>query len=97
MQCKYLNVTSDDLWRIRDKLDGKRSSLGKAYKMNKEANDKEHDLNQQASKYLEALTLLYWNFEQICTEKREVEEQFRMRRFRKCPRLRCSCNLCWCT
>ena len=27
MQQKYLNVTSDDLWRIRDKLSGKESSL----------------------------------------------------------------------
>ena len=48
MQYKYLNVTSDDLWRIRDKQDGKKSSLGKTYKMNKEANDKIYDLNQQA-------------------------------------------------
>ena len=71
MQYKYLNVTSDDLWRIRDKLDGKKSSLGKTYKMNKEANDEVYDL-----KYLETLALLYSNFEQICTEKGEVEEQF---------------------
>ena len=27
MKQKYLNVTSDDLWRIRDKLSGKKSSL----------------------------------------------------------------------
>ena len=73
---KCLNVTSDDLWRIRDKLDGKKSSVGKTYKRNKEANDKVYDLNQQASKYLEKLALLYAIFEQICTEKREVEEQF---------------------
>ena len=64
MQQKYLNITSDDLWRIRDKLDGKKSSLGKTYKMNREANDKVYDLNQQASKYLETLALLYSNFEQ---------------------------------
>ena len=44
--------------------------------MNKEANDKVFDLSQQASKYLETVALLYSNFEQICTEKREVEEQF---------------------
>ena len=76
MQNKYLNVTSDDLWRIREKLDGKKSSLGKTCKMNREANDKVYDLNQQAPKYLETLALLFSNFEQICTEKREVEEQF---------------------
>ena len=76
MQHKYLNVTSDDLWRIRDKLDGKKSSQGKTYKTNREANDKVYDLSQQASKHLETLALLYSNFEQICTEKEEVEEQF---------------------
>ena len=76
MQQKYLNITSDDLWRTRDKLDGKKSSLRKTHKMNIEANDKVYDLNPQASKYLETLALLYSNFEQICTEKKEVEEQF---------------------
>ena len=30
-QFKYLNVTSDDLWRVRDKLDGKNRSLGRTY------------------------------------------------------------------
>ena len=39
MQLKYLNVTSDDLWRIRDKVSGKKSSLAKTKKTNKEAND----------------------------------------------------------
>ena len=43
--------------------------------MNTEANNKVYDLNQQAMKYLETLAL-YANFEQICMEKREVEEQF---------------------
>ena len=52
MQQKHLNVTSDDLWRIRDKLSGKESRLAKKYKTNKEANDKVYDLNQQASKYV---------------------------------------------
>ena len=75
MQQKYLNVTSDDLWCIRDKLAGKKSSLGKTCKTNREANDKVYDLNQQASMYVETLALLYANFEQICKEK-EVEEQF---------------------
>ena len=50
MQQKYLNVTSDDHWRIRDKLSGKKSSLGKTYKTKREANDKVYELNQQASK-----------------------------------------------
>ena len=40
MHRRYLIITSDDLWRIRDKLDGKKSSLGKTYKSNREANDK---------------------------------------------------------
>ena len=64
MKQKYLNVTSDDLWRIRDRLDGKESSLEKTYKTNREANGKVYDLNQQASNYLETLAL------------KEVEEQF---------------------
>ena len=75
MQQKYLNVTSDDLWCIRDKLAGKKSSLGKTYETNSEANDKVHELNQQSSKYVETLALLYANFERNCAEK-EVEEQF---------------------
>ena len=57
----------------RDKLAWKKSSLGKTYKRNREANDKVYELNQQASKYVETLALLYANFERICAE---VEEQF---------------------
>ena len=45
MQQKYLNVTSDDLWCVRDKLAGKKSRLGKTYKTNREADDKVYDLN----------------------------------------------------
>ena len=76
MQQRYLNVTSDDPWCIRDKLAGKKSSLGKTYKTNREAHDKVYELNQQASKYVETLALLYANFERICAEKKEAEEQF---------------------
>ena len=76
MQHNYLNVTSDDLWRIWDKLGGKKSRLGKTYKTNREAFDKIYDLNQQASKYVVTFALSYSNFEQICTEKKEVKEQF---------------------
>ena len=43
--------------------------MGRTYK-------KVYDLNQQAMKYVETLALLYANFEQIYTKKREVEEQF---------------------
>ena len=43
MQQKYLNVTSDGLWCIRDKLAGKTSSMGKTYKTNREANDTHDD------------------------------------------------------
>ena len=75
-QSRYLNVTSDELWRIRDKLDGKKRSLGRTYKMNTEAINKVYDLNQQSTKYSDTLALLYENFEQICTEKGEAEEQF---------------------
>ena len=70
MQQRYLNVTSDDLWCMRDKLSGKKSSLGTTYKTNKEANDNVYELNQQASKYVETLTLLDANFEKICAEKK---------------------------
>ena len=37
VQC--LKISSDDLWRVRDKLDGKKRSLGKTYKTSKETND----------------------------------------------------------
>ena len=76
MQQKYLNVTSDDLWCIRDTVCGKKSSLGKTNNTNKEANDKVYELNQQASKYMEAVALLYANFERIFAEKKEAEDQF---------------------
>ena len=76
MQQKYLSVTSDDLWRFRDKLSGKWSNLAKTYKTNKEANDKVCELNQQASKYVETLALLFANFERMCAEKKEAEDQF---------------------
>ena len=75
MQQKYVNVTSDDLWCIQDKLASKKSSPGKTYKTNREAYDKGLRMNQQASKYAETLASLYANFERICTET-EVEEQF---------------------
>ena len=71
MQQRYFNVTLDDLWCIRDKLFGKKSSLGESYKTNQEANDKVYDLNQQASKYVETLALLYAKFERICAEKKK--------------------------
>ena len=53
-----------------------RSSLGKKYKTNREANDKVYELNQQASKYVETSALLCAIFERICAEKKEAEEQF---------------------
>ena len=71
-QQRHFEVTSDDLWFIRDELAGKKSNLGKTCKTNREVNDKVHDLNQQTSKYVETLALLHANFERICTEK-EVE------------------------
>ena len=73
---QYLKISSDDLWRVRDKLDGKKRSLVKTYKTSKETNDKVYALNQQTGKYLENLAILYENFEQACTERKEAEEQF---------------------
>ena len=73
---QYLKVSSDDLWRVRDKLDGKKRSLGKTYKTSKETNDEVYALNQKTGKYLETLAILYENFEHACTEKKEAEEQF---------------------
>ena len=66
MQQRYPNVTSDDLWCIRDKLSGK------TYKTNEEVNDKVYELNQQASKYVETLALFFAKFERIflCREER---------------------------
>ena len=72
---EYLEVSSDDLWRVRAKLDGKKSSVAKTYKTGKEMNDKVCALNQQMSKHLETLAPLYENFEQAYNEKREAEEQ----------------------
>ena len=71
-----MKVSSVDLWRVRAKLDGKKRSLGRTCKTSKETNDKVYALNQQTSKHLETLALLYGNFEQACNEKREAEEQF---------------------
>ena len=73
---QYLKISSDDLWRLRDTLDGKKRSLGKTYKTSKETNDKVYALNQKTGKYLETLAVLYENFEQACTERKEAEEQF---------------------
>ena len=42
----------------------------------KETNDKVYALNQQTSKHLVTLALLYENFEQACNEKKEAEEEF---------------------
>ena len=33
---EYLKISSEDLWRVRAKLDGKKRSLGKTYKTSKE-------------------------------------------------------------
>ena len=76
MQQRYLNVTSDDLWCIRDKLSEKKSSLGKTYKANEEANDKVFELNQQTSKYVETLALSHANFERTRAEKKEFDRDF---------------------
>ena len=35
-----------------------------------------YELNQQALKYVETLALLHANFERICAEKKEAEDQF---------------------
>ena len=71
-----LKVSSDDLWRVREKLDGKKRSLGKTYKTSKETNDKVYALNQKTGKYLETPAILYENVEHACTERKEAEEQF---------------------
>ena len=70
MQQRYLNVTSDDLWCVQDKLASKKSSLGKTYKTNREANDKVYELNQQASKYAETLASFFANFEKGYVHRR---------------------------
>ena len=49
---KYLKISSEDLWRVRAKLDGKKRSLSKTYKTSKETNDRVHALNQQMGKYI---------------------------------------------
>ena len=69
-------MSSDDLWRVREKLDGKKSSLSKTYKSSREMHDKVYELNQKMSKHFETLALLYENFEQAYHEKEEAEETF---------------------
>ena len=64
-------ISSDDLWRVRAKMDGKKKSPGKTYKTSKETNDSVYPLNQETGKYLETLAILYENFEQACTERKE--------------------------
>ena len=46
---KYLKISADDLWRVRDKLDGKKKSLKKTYKSSKEGNDKVYELNKKTA------------------------------------------------
>ena len=45
-------------------------SLCDAHKTKKRANNKVYELNQQASKCVETLALLYANFERLCAEKK---------------------------
>ena len=73
---RYLTVSPDVLWRLKEKLDGKKSSLRKTYKTNKETNDKVYELNQKMSRHLETLALLYSNFDSARDERKEAEEQF---------------------
>ena len=61
---------------IEGKLDGKKSSLKKTYKTNKETDDKVYELNQKMSRHLETLALLYRNFDAAREERKEAEEQF---------------------
>ena len=49
---EYLKVSSDDLWRVRAEVDGKKSSSAKTYKTCRETNDKVYMLNQQMGKQL---------------------------------------------
>ena len=73
---RYLKVSPDDLWPLKEKLDGKKSSLRKTYKANKETNDKVYELNRKMSRHLETLALLYRNFDAARDERKEAVEQF---------------------
>ena len=73
---EHLKVSSDDLWKVRAKLNGKKGSLSKTKKSNREMNDKVCELNQKLSKHLETLALLYQKCEQACREKKVADEQF---------------------
>ena len=73
---KYLKMSSEDLWRVRAKMDGNKRRLGKTYKTSKETNDRVYALNQQMSKHLDTLALLHETFEQAYMERKEAEERF---------------------
>ena len=73
---RHLQVSPDDLRRLKEKLDGKKSSLRKTYKTNKEANDNVFELNQKMGMHLETHTLSYSNFDSARAERKEAEEQF---------------------
>ena len=73
---RYLKVSPDDLWRLKEMLDRKKSSLRETYKTNKETNDKVYELNQKMSRHLETLALLYSNFDSARDERKKAEKQF---------------------
>ena len=73
---RYLKVSPDDLWRLKEMLDRKKSSLRETYKTNKETNDKVYELNQKMSRHLETLALLRSNFDSARDERKKAEEQF---------------------
>ena len=73
---EHFKVSSDDLWKVRAKLDGKKSSLSKTYKTTREMNDKVYELNQKMTKHIETLAVLCENFEQAYQDKKEAEDIF---------------------
>ena len=71
---RYLQVSPDDLWQLKAKFDGKKGSLKKTYKTNRERRmTKCTRLNQKMSRHLETL---YRNFDAAREERKEAEEQF---------------------
>ena len=77
---EFLNVTSEDLWRLQKILHSNKGSLSKTNKTNTEANAKVYDLNQKTMKAVDTLAFLHSTFERAGKNLGEVDDSEGQRR-----------------
>ena len=77
---EFLNVTSEDLWRLQKILHSNKGSLSKTHKTNTEANAKVYDLNQKTMKAVDTLAFLHSTFERAGKNLGEVDDSEGQRR-----------------